>query len=49
MNACSECHGLELEGNEGFAPPLVFAKGYAFENFRKLMATGVGVVGLSYP
>jgi cytochrome c553 len=40
-NTCSECHGMEFEGNEGFAPPLVFAKGYALESFKKLLATGV--------
>jgi mono/diheme cytochrome c family protein len=42
-NACSECHGLDGEGSEGFAPPLVIAKAYDREAFRRLMATGVGI------
>lgn len=45
MNTCSECHGMQFEGNEGFAPPLVFAKGYAIESFEKLLRTGVGMGG----
>jgi mono/diheme cytochrome c family protein len=43
MNACSECHGLELEGYEGFTPPLTIAKAYSLENFQKLMASGIGL------
>lgn len=43
LNACSECHGLELEGSEGFAPPLAIAKGYDLDAFRRLMAEGVGL------
>lgn len=42
-NACSECHGLEGEGSEGFTPPLVIAKAYDEDAFHRLMATGVGV------
>lgn len=42
-NACSECHGMQLEGQEGFTPPLLVAKAYSREQFKKLMAEGVGV------
>lgn len=42
-NACTECHGLELEGREGFTPPLTIAKAYSIDDFRKLMATGTGL------
>ena len=46
MNACSECHGMELEGNEGFSPPLKsVAWAYSLEGFRKLLSTGVGTGG----
>jgi len=40
---CSECHGLQLEGQEGFTPPLLIAKAYSIGDFRKLMNTGVGL------
>jgi mono/diheme cytochrome c family protein len=40
---CSECHGLQLEGQEGFTPPLLIAKAYSIDDFRKLMSTGVGL------
>lgn len=43
VNACSECHGMEFEGQEGFTPPLDIAKGYSLEDFSKLMATGIGL------
>ncbi len=43
QNACSECHGLDLAGQDGFTPPLVIAKAYDRETFRRLMATGVGI------
>lgn len=43
QNACSECHGLDLGGQEGFTPPLVIAKAYDRDAFRRLMATGVGI------
>ncbi len=44
QNACSECHGLELEGNVDFGmPPLAIAKAYDRERFGRLMATGVGL------
>lgn len=42
-NACSECHGMDGEGSEGFTPPLSIAKAYDIEAFRRLMSTGVGV------
>jgi cytochrome c553 len=43
VNVCSECHGMQLEGNEGFSPPLEIAKKYSLEDFRKLMSTGIGL------
>lgn len=43
INACSECHGLDLEGNEGFSPDLQIAKGYTEADFKKLMSTGIGI------
>ena len=43
MNACSECHGLDLEGIGSFTPSLVIAKGYSLEDFKILMTTGKGV------
>lgn len=43
MNSCSECHGMQLEGQEGFTPPLHVAKAYSREQFKQLMAEGVGI------
>lgn len=43
MNVCSECHGIDLEGFEGFTPPLVMAKAYSREQFGRLMSEGVGI------
>jgi len=43
INACSECHGMDLEGNEGFSPDLQIAKGYTEADFKKLMSTGIGI------
>jgi mono/diheme cytochrome c family protein len=43
QNACSECHGLDLAGQGDFTPPLVIAKAYDREQFRRLLATGVGI------
>lgn len=43
MNACSECHGLDLQGFKDLIPPLVVAKGYNKEQFRRLMSGGVGL------
>lgn len=45
ITACAECHGTELEGTEGFTPPLSIAKAYSLDDFRKLMATGEGLGG----
>jgi mono/diheme cytochrome c family protein len=45
ITACTECHGLELQGMEGFTPPLTIAKAYSLEDFRKLTSTGVGLGG----
>lgn len=42
-NACSECHGLDLEGQPQFTPPLTIAKAYSRDQFRRLMASGVGL------
>lgn len=44
-NTCAECHGMDFEGNEGFSPPLVIAKGYSSEDFKHLMQTGEGTGG----
>ncbi len=45
ITACAECHGPDLDGSNGFAPPLTIAKAYSFEDFSKLMATGEGLGG----
>jgi cytochrome c553 len=43
MNACSECHGQDLNGRaEAKAPSLALAKGYSAEQFARLMHDGVG-------
>lgn len=44
MNACSECHGLELEGDPGFSPPLVIAKAYNRAQFHTLLKDGKALV-----
>ncbi len=43
MNACSECHGMDLQGQDGFTPAMVVARGYSAEDFKKLMSTGLGL------
>jgi mono/diheme cytochrome c family protein len=43
--ACPECHGLDLEGRPGEAPPLSVIAGYTVEDFRRLMRTGVPIGG----
>lgn len=43
MNACSECHGMDLEG--GFAPNLAIAKAYDLDAFTGLMREGKSVGG----
>lgn len=43
MTACSECHGLQLEG--GFGPNLVIAKAYDLEAFVALMKEGQSIGG----
>ena len=43
MTACSECHGLELEGD--FAPNLAIAKAYDLDAFAALMRKGQSVGG----
>ena len=42
---CAECHGLDFEGQEGFTPPLTIAKAYSLDDFRTLMAEGIGLGG----
>jgi cytochrome c553 len=44
-NTCSECHGMDFEGQEGFTPSLVIAKGYSLADFKHLMISGEGVGG----
>ncbi len=39
--ACTECHGQALEGGFNSAPPLVIVRGYAIDEFTRLMQTGV--------
>jgi mono/diheme cytochrome c family protein len=41
MNACSECHGMDLAGHEGSIPPLTMAQGYSPEQFIRLLTSGV--------
>ncbi len=43
MNVCTECHGMDFKGQEGFSPSLEIAKGYGGAEFRKLLSTGVGL------
>lgn len=43
MTACSECHGMQLEGD--FAPNLVIAKAYDLEAFTALMKEGQSIGG----
>jgi cytochrome c553 len=42
MNACTECHGKDMQGNKDFTPSLAVAKSYSPEDFRVLLSTGVG-------
>ncbi|MFT5370921.1 MAG: mono/diheme cytochrome c family protein [Lysobacterales bacterium] len=43
QNTCSECHGLDYEGQGDFTPSLQIAKGYSEADFNKLMMTGKGI------
>jgi mono/diheme cytochrome c family protein len=46
MTSCQECHGPDLNGFGGEeAPPLIVAKGYSAEQFRRLMRTGITAQG----
>ena len=40
LTACGECHGLDLEGSEGFSPGLAIAVAYTREDFHRLMREG---------
>jgi cytochrome c553 len=40
--ACSECHGANLMGREN-APPLIVAKAYSQEDFKKFQKTGLAL------
>jgi mono/diheme cytochrome c family protein len=40
--ACSECHGVTLNGGKN-APSLLVAKAYTFDDFQRLQKTGVGL------
>ena len=43
---CAECHGLDQMGSpEEGIPPLVVAKAYSFEQFRRLLHTGITLTG----
>lgn len=42
--ACTECHGLHLEGSPGGeSPPLTIAKGYSRNDFERLMREGIAL------
>lgn len=44
MNACSECHGQQLEGREvAHSPPLTIAKSYSEVDFARLMREGIAL------
>jgi cytochrome c553 len=44
VNACTECHGQDLNGRpEAHAPSLAVVKGYTEHQFAKLMHDGVGI------
>jgi len=45
LNACTECHGLDLAGIGGFTPSLVTARAYSEEEFTKLMNEGIALGG----
>ena len=45
LNACAECHGLGLEGREGFSPSLVAARAYSEQDFTALMRDGLALGG----
>jgi cytochrome c553 len=45
MNVCSECHGVDFEGLEGFTPPLSVVRAYDREQFGRLMSEGIGLGG----
>ena len=43
-SACSECHGVDLNGS-AIAPPLLVAKAYSFDDFYRLQRTGIALGG----
>jgi cytochrome c553 len=45
INACTECHGMDLEGQGDFTPSLAVAKAYSLEDFKLLMSEGTGLGG----
>jgi len=45
INACTECHGQDLEGQGDFTPSLAVAKAYSREDFGQLMSDGTGLGG----
>jgi mono/diheme cytochrome c family protein len=44
-SVCTECHGLDLDGEEGFTPNLIVAKAYSREKFTRLMRHGIALDG----
>jgi cytochrome c553 len=43
---CAECHGLDEKGDpDGGTPPLVVAKAYSLDQFRRLLHTGITITG----
>ncbi|MGI9225529.1 MAG: c-type cytochrome [Woeseiaceae bacterium] len=43
LTACAECHGLDLRGENDFAPSLVAVAAYSLRDFRVLMRSGVAI------
>jgi mono/diheme cytochrome c family protein len=44
-SVCTECHGLDLHGEDGFTPNLIVAKAYSREAFTRLMRHGIALDG----
>ncbi|MDX1380764.1 MAG: cytochrome c [Xanthomonadales bacterium] len=45
LNTCSECHGLDLDGWEGFTPSLRVVAAYSEEDFVRLVREGLALGG----
>lgn len=50
VTVCTECHGMELRGDEyGSTPDLVVVGSYALEDFARLMREGIAIGGRELP